>query len=72
MLDLTYLSDYILAALTMWVGYIHKSINERPDRDEMLLRQQLNDIIQKEIKEDIHEIKQDLKVINQKLDQFYE
>lgn len=72
MLDISHISEYITAILTLWLGYIHKSLSDRPTRDEIILRQKANDIIQSEIKEDIREIKENLKDINQKLDQFYD
>lgn len=67
MFDLLHLSDYVLAAITCWIGYVHKQMADRPTREEVLLRQAVNEVIQKEIKDDISEIKADIKHIRDTL-----
>lgn len=63
----TEISKYVWGAVVLWVGYVHNELRSRPTKTEIILRQQINDIIQQEIKEDIKEMKEDIKEIKSRV-----
>lgn len=59
------LMDWLWALLLMWVASVERRMWLKTNRNEIELRQQVNDVVQRELKED-------LKRLEDKLDKIYD
>jgi NADH:ubiquinone oxidoreductase subunit len=48
--------DWLWSIAIGWVGYMHYQLKDKPSRDEIELRQLVNDERHKEIKEDLQRL----------------
>lgn len=67
MIDFTHMTDYVWAAISMWIGYIHNELRGKPSREELEALIDVQEVYIADIKDDIQEIKSDIKYIRDKL-----
>lgn len=68
MIDLHEISNYVIAVVTGWVGYIHTELRNRPTREEVILRLENIETKLDHTQESLSELKEDLKSTRKELD----
>lgn len=68
MIDLSHLSDYLIALVTGYVGYIHNQLGNKVTREELADKLESIKLQLEYTREDIKEVKEDIKEIRTSID----